>query len=152
MFGVGRTHSSMASQGVSGGAIFTRFMIAGFAACRAIERLRIEAYESYPDLLFRLAETDVALVAKSRRREAMANRSGIVARMAARIGIATSAPPATLDQADAAILALSAVAAMSDGALVSIENRAEGRFLLPLDSTQAAPLTRWDILSAERSN
>ena len=141
MFGAGRANSSIDPQSVSGGAIFTRFMIAGFAAYRAIERLPIEAYESYPDLLFRLAETDTALAPKSRRRAALANRNGIVARMAARSGI-TAAPPATLDQADAAILALSAAASMSDGAIVTIGNRAEGRFLLPLDSALASRFAR----------
>ncbi|HVA68574.1 MAG TPA: hypothetical protein VNF45_04625, partial [Candidatus Binataceae bacterium] len=108
---------------------------------RAIERLPIEAYESYPDLLFRLAETDTALAPKSRRRAALANRNGIVARMAARSGI-TAPPPTTLDQADAAILALSTVSAMSDGAIVTIGNRAEGRFLLPLDSALASRFAR----------
>jgi len=120
---------------VSGGGIFTRFMIAGFAAYRAMEVLKADAYESYPDLLFRLADRDSPLAPKRNRRAALATRRRIVARMAARTGITAAASPATLDEADAAILALSVASAIDDGALIAIDNPAEGRFILPLDAS-----------------
>jgi hypothetical protein len=50
------------------------------------------------------------------------------------------APPATYDQADAAILATTVAAASRDGSLFQIRDPAEGRFIVALDRTDAAYL------------
>ena len=72
-----------------GGAIFTRFMLAGFATYRALERLGVPAFESYPDLQLRLSspsQSTQTLPPKRRHAEALAARRRIVASLAARLG------------------------------------------------------------------
>jgi len=116
-----------------GGWIFTRFMIAGFAVYRALELLEAAAHECYPYLVFSLAAPG-PLPSKSRRRAALESRRRILARMSARSGICL-APPASLDEADAAVMAMAAHAAR--GVLV-IKSRTSGSFLLPLIDGDAA--------------
>ncbi|MGH7916582.1 MAG: hypothetical protein ACREQE_03865 [Candidatus Binataceae bacterium] len=132
------TELTIDSAPVWGGAIFTRFMLAGFAVYRALELCRIEAFEAYPDLQFRLRSP--ALVSKKRTADALASRQALIARLAAAHGIEGAGTIRTLDQADAAILALSALAARRSGAFLSLEDPGEGRFGLALDDEAAGAL------------
>ena len=126
--------------GPSGGAIFTRFMLAGFATYRALERLGVQAFESYPDLQLRLSSPSTELPPKSWRVEALAARRRIVASLAAELMLRDAPVPANLDQADAAALALAAAVCARRGALWVIGNPCEGRFMLALDARQACHL------------
>jgi hypothetical protein len=136
------------NNGPRGGAIFTRFMLIGFAAYRALDEIGITAFEAYPDLQFRLWRDDHPLAPKSAGRIALANRSQILATVAAAFKRATpkQIPEqiarliTTMDQADAAILAVSARAALDHGAIACIDEPEEGCFALPLQSRQAASL------------
>ncbi len=121
----------------SGGAIFTRFMLAGFATYRALERLGVQAFESYPDLQLRLSSPSTELPPKDRRAEALAARRRIVASLAAALRLRDTPVPANLDQADAAALALAVAVCARRGALWVIGNPCEGRFMLALDARQA---------------
>jgi hypothetical protein len=123
-----------------GGAIFTRFMLAGFAAYRALERLGVAAFESYPDLQFRLCSPSTALAPKRRRAQALAARRRVVARLATELKLGTPREPLSLDQADAAILALAAARAVRHGALAVAGNSCEGCFMFALDASQARRL------------
>jgi Protein of unknown function (DUF429) len=119
------------------GVLFTRFMLAGFAAYPALEALEAKPFEAYPDLAFRLWADGVRLAPKSRKAQALAARRRINARLARRLGLECVAPAATLDQADAAVLALSAAIAAREGVLAMIEAPEEGRFMLALDHERA---------------
>ncbi|HEY6420722.1 MAG TPA: hypothetical protein VIX59_17145, partial [Candidatus Binataceae bacterium] len=124
-----------------GGALFTRFMLVGFAAHRALESAGVVAFESYPDLALRIWKPPgAALPPKTKGRAvALAARRRIVARLARRLALERFTAPRTLDEADAAVLALSAALARERGAgALLIEHRAEGRFLLALDAQYAA--------------
>jgi hypothetical protein len=125
----------------SGGAIFTRFMLAGFATYRALELLGVQAFESYPDLQLRLSSPSTELPPKGRRSEALAARRRIVASLAARLRLRDKPVPATLDQADAATLALAAAVCARRGTLWVVSNPCEGRFMLALDARQARRLS-----------
>jgi hypothetical protein len=124
----------------SGGAIFTRFMLAGFATYCALELLGVLAFESYPDLQLRLLSPSAKLPPKSRRAEALAARRRIVAELAIGLKFRDAPVPANLDQADAAALALAAASCARRGALWVVGNRCEGRFMLALDARQARQL------------
>jgi hypothetical protein len=128
----GLMRNARSSGRVAGGRIFTRFMIAGFAAYRALETLGIVPFESYPDLAYRLWKPPCdELPPKSERAPALKARRRIIARVARLAGIDAQAPR-TLDEADAAILAVGAAAARRTGrGLLVLENRAEGSFLIP---------------------
>jgi hypothetical protein len=136
------------NNGPRGGAIFTRFMLIGFAAYRALDAIGVTAFESYPDLQFRLWRDDYPLAPKSASRLALANRSQILATLAAALQLATpdqipeqiATQMVTMDQADAAILALSARVALNHGAIAQISDPEEGCFAIPLQSLQAASL------------
>ena len=117
-----------------GGRIFTRFMIAGFAAYRAIDGLGAESYEAYPDLAFRLWASGVAIPSKSAGRAALDARVQINRRLAEELGCEGASEVRTLDEADAAILALSAARARRVGQIALIEAPREGRFALAMDS------------------
>ena len=115
------------------GGTFTRFMIAGFATYRALAMLGIASYEGYPDLQFRLWSEEGGLPAKSKGRAgALVARQEIIARIATESRCRGNEAIRTLDQADAAILALGAAVARAEGTNVVIEHRAEGRFLIAL--------------------
>jgi hypothetical protein len=134
--------------GPHGGAIFTRFMLIGFAAYRALDAIGVTAFEAYPDLQFRLWRDDHPLAPKSAGRIALANRSRILATLAAALRLATPGQIPqqiakqinTMDEADAAILALSARAALDHGAIALIDEPEEGCFAIPLQGQQAASL------------
>ena len=136
------------NNGPGGGAIFTRFMLIGFAAYRALDAISVKAFEAYPDLQFRLWRDDQPLAPKSAGRIALANRSQILATLAAtvkpafpsRIPEQIATQIVTMDQADAAILALSARAALDRGVIAQIGEPEEGCFAIPLQSRQAVSL------------
>jgi hypothetical protein len=128
-----------ASPGIApvGGRVFTRFMLTGFAAYRAIDGIGVESYEAYPDLALRLWAADVEIPPKSAGQSALEARVRINVRLAEEIGCEGASRIATLDEADAAVLALSAVKARRSGAIALIEEAGEGRFALAIDCDQA---------------
>lgn len=120
-----------------GGRVFTRFMLTGFAAYRALERTLAEGFEAYPDLALRLWAYGEEIPPKGAGRAALDARKRINRRLAGDIGCAGASNISTLDQADAAVLALSTGVAARAGAIVVIEQSGEGRFALALDRDQA---------------
>jgi hypothetical protein len=123
------------SRRMSAGALFTRFMIAGFAVFQALHALAAETFEGYPYLEFSLwLGPTKSLPSKSDRARALTARREVLGRIAGTIAKFTMPPASNLDQADAAILALTAVcASMHRGSTFQISHRAEGRFLVALD-------------------
>ncbi len=113
---------------IAGGLLFTRFMLAGFATFRALEAMGVRAFECFPDLQFRLWSDGVPLPSKRRRADALRVRQRVCVRLARRIGIPKFESPTTLDQADAAVLALSAAASAARRALIELRCAPEGRF------------------------
>lgn len=122
-----------------GGKLFTRFMLAGFATYAAFAMRGMRAFECYPDMEFRLWAGDDGrkLAPKARRSEALKARRRICAKLGRLAGVSRMQTLATLDQADAAVLALGAAVARRRGTLVELRNRAEGRFLVAFDAPQA---------------
>jgi hypothetical protein len=124
--------------GPASGGIFTRFMIAGFATYRALEAIGAEVYESYPDLQFRLWCRRHRIFSKKKgRTAALASRIRVLSALARRLGVSGSRQVERLDEADAAILSLSIVAARQYGTLFILENPCEGRFMVALDEPEA---------------
>lgn len=140
------TSNRQGSRQITGGALFTRFMIAGFAVHQALARLGVETYEGYPYLGFRLWMTrDDELPAKKKssnaRAVALEARRRILQRIIASLTKFKMAPPVTYDEADAAILATTiAAASLREGAIFQICDGAEGRFIVALDRIDAAYL------------
>ena len=110
------------------GGTFTRFMLAGFAVFPALEQLGIRAFESYPDLQMRLWSDGGKLPPKRMRGEALRVRQNICAQLAGIIKVTDFEAPKTLDEADAAVLALSAAASASTHSLIELHCPPEGRF------------------------
>ncbi|HKV53311.1 MAG TPA: DUF429 domain-containing protein [Candidatus Binataceae bacterium] len=133
--------------GQPAGGIFTRFMIAGFAVYRVLESIGAEAYEAYPDLQFRLWRGRLALPSKN-----SAGKGGKAAALSARVRILGQLRGGAygceairrMDEADAAILALSVVAARRGGATLVCEHRCEGRFIVALNAADARRLAALD--------
>lgn len=132
--------------GPPAGGTFTRFMLAGFAAYGALARRQVTRYEGFPDLQFRLwrhgreSANDEPWPSKmggASRAAALAARRRMVAAVAARLDVGGAGAVSTLDQADAAILALSVMAARSVDCGVVVEHPAEGRFWLTLPAALA---------------
>src|SRR5215472_6685804 len=118
------------------GWLFTRFMLAGFATHRALEQLGVDTFESYPYLVFALWKgASERLPPKSDRRAASNARRAIVARLTRSCRL--TAPVAkSLDEADAAVLAVTAhLSATGRGGALTFHSQVHGRFLLAL-STQ----------------
>ncbi len=111
------------------GGNFTRFMLAGFLAFQGFHSLGAQTLEAYPELQFRLSAGD-RLLPKRAGGPALAQRVAINRKLRRVIGIKRSPLPASLDQADAEILILSAALAARRGSLSTLEHPAEGRFLL----------------------
>ncbi len=130
---------SEAASRIRGGLLFTRFMLVGFAVFPALEELGLRAFECYPDLQFRLWQpgSRAQLPSKRFRARALAVRTDICARLARAAGTRKFELPATLDQADAAVLALSAAAGAARGSLIEIRCAAEGRFAVALAANEA---------------
>ncbi len=117
----------VASSGSLAGGTFTRFMLTGFAVFPALEQLGVRAFESYPDLQMRLWSDGVELPPK-RSGAALRVRQKICAQLAATIKVTKFDRPKTLDEADAAVLALSAAASNLAGSLLELCCPPEGRF------------------------
>jgi Protein of unknown function (DUF429) len=133
----GRNDSPSTECGPRGGALFTRFMLAGFAAYQALEAIGVTTFEAYPDLQFRLWRDGRPLAPKSRGKSALADRFAINFDIAVAAGIRGADQIRTLDQADAAILALTAYSALDDGAVGIFEEPEEGCFAASLQYQQA---------------
>ena len=129
-----RLHAGIAP---AGGRVFTRFMLTGFAAYRAIDGAGAESYEAYPDLAFRLWAGGAEIPPKGAGSKAFDARARINRRLADELGCAGAWNISTLDEADAAVLALSAVQAQRTGVIALIEEPREGRFALAMDRDQA---------------
>jgi hypothetical protein len=132
LFENGTTHPAsdqVSSSAPVPGGNFTRFMLAGFLTFRAWQELGVQVLEAYPDLQYRLSSGD-ALPPKREGKAAVAQRIAITRRLRESLGIGLTSRPATLDQADAEVLALSAALAAQQGSLAALEHPAEGRFLL----------------------
>jgi len=129
---------------LTGGALFTRFMIAGFAVYQALARIGVDAYEGYPYLGFRLwMSRDDELPAKKKTSSAYFKALEARRKILQRIELSAKfkmAPPANYDQADAAILATTVAAASRGGSIFQIRDRAEGSFIAALDRIDAAYL------------
>lgn len=113
---------------VAGGLLFTRFMLAGFAAFRALEAMGVRAFECFPDLQFRLWSDGATLPSKRQRSAALSAQQRACIRLVQKLGVAEFESPATLDEADAAVLALSAAASAERGGLIELRCAPEGRF------------------------
>jgi len=141
MFGPLESQAQISAQ-LTGGALFTRFMIAGFAVYQALARIGVNAYEGYPYLGFRLwMNQDDELPAKKKTSNSYAAALEARCRILDRIKLPAKfrmAPPATYDEADTAILAASVAAASRDGSIFQIRDRAEGSFIFALDRLDAA--------------
>jgi hypothetical protein len=112
-------------------------MVAGFATYRALESLGAEVYESYPDLQFRLwSGRDILTSKKKGPAAALDSRVRVLTGLTRRLGV-NSQPIRRLDEADAAILALSVVAARRYGGVFILDNSYEGRFAVALDHREA---------------
>ncbi|HTR60274.1 MAG TPA: DUF429 domain-containing protein [Candidatus Binataceae bacterium] len=130
----------------SGGWIFTRFMIAGFAAHLALERLGVDAFEGYPYLAFAMwKQKGEVLPPKSAHRAALIARQKIVARLARECGLAADIPR-TLDHADAAVLAITARLSARHGGTLFFASPEQGRFLLALDSRERTAVEEASVL------
>jgi hypothetical protein len=110
----------------------------GFAAYRALETTGAESFEAYPDLAFRLWARGNEIPPKRMGTSALDARRRINERLGEQIACAGAHNIWTLDQADAAVLSLSAAAATRSGAIGVVEEPREGRFALALDRDQAA--------------
>ena len=140
MFGPLESQAQISAR-LTGGALFTRFMIAGFAVYQALARIGVNAYEGYPYLGFRLwMNQDDQLPAKKKTSNAYAALEARC-RILDRIKLPAKfrmVQPATYDEADAAILAATVAAASRDGSIFQIRDRAEGSFIVALDRLDAA--------------
>ena len=121
------------------GWLFTRFMLAGFATHRALDQLGVDTFESYPYLVFSLWKgVSERLPPKSDRRAASKARQAILARLTRSCGL--TAPVAkSLDEADAAVLAVTAhLSASGRGGALTFYSHRHGRFLLALSAHDLA--------------
>jgi hypothetical protein len=126
------------------GGLFTRFMIVGFATYRALQPITYRVYECYPDLQFKLWCRGQQFLSKSSstgRTAALASRIKILMALAAEMGISDLPAIQRMDEADAAILALSAAAARQQQTSLIVENPEEGSFLVALTESDARRLS-----------
>jgi hypothetical protein len=121
------------------GWLFTRFMLAGFAAHRALEQLGVETFESYPYLVFALWKSaSERLPPKSERRAASDARQAILARLTRSCQL-TAPVTKSLDEADAAVMAVTAhLSATGRGGALTFHSRMHGTFLLALSPRDLA--------------
>ena len=123
-----------------GGGTFTRFMLAGFATYRALEGIGVNPFESYPDLQMRLCAPSTTLPPKKLQTGALTIRRQIVASLCESLGVVAASAPRTLDQADAAGMALAAALSARIDTLWRVSHPCEGRFMLALDDGQSRRL------------
>ena len=121
------------------GGTFTRFMLSGFAAFSALDQLGARAFEAYPELQMRLWSGGITLPPKRFRGDALRARQNICARLAEIVGVTSYHPPTTLDEADAAVLALSAAASTASGSLIELHCPPEGRFAVAFEAEKSTP-------------
>ena len=129
--------------GPASGGIFTRFMIAGFATYRALYGVATRVYESYPELQFGLWDSHQQLLSKNSPcgvAAARESRIAILSGLAERLQIKQPLHIRRMDEADAAILALSTAAACRHNTTFVVQNCREGSFLLGLDPSYAEKL------------
>ena len=126
----GPLEPALAAAAAVKGGTFTRFMLTGFLAFRAFQSLGATTLEAYPDLQFRLSAS-APLQPKRAGQAALVQRVAINRKLRRVIGIKRAPLPATIDQADAEILVLSAALAARRGSLCALEYAAEGSFLSP---------------------
>jgi len=135
--------------GPASGGIFTRFMIAGFATFRALQTIASEVYECYPDLQFKLWCRGQRLSSKNSakgRKAALASRVRVLSVLARELGI-HGIQVQRMDEADAAILALSTIAAQRHGATLILQTASEGSFMVAMDRPEAQRLQQgWKTL------
>jgi hypothetical protein len=119
------------------GRLFTRFMLVGFATHLALDVLGSSTFEGYPFLAFSLWKPSGAILLPKSRRDALDARIAILKSLARTSQIRV--PEVTsLDEADAAVLALSVAACDGTcGVATSIAHRAEGRFLMAIRGSGA---------------
>jgi hypothetical protein len=123
-------------------------MLAGFATHRALERLGVDSFESYPYLVFSLWKAaSERLPPKSNRRAASKARRAILARLTRSCRL--TAPVAkSLDEADATVLAVTAhLSAIGRGSALMFHSQKHGRFLLALRKRDLATALALDIVS-----
>jgi len=120
------------------GRLFTRFMLAGFATHLALDTLGVRTYEGYPYLAFSLWKPPRVELPPKSDRSALAVRIAILRRLARILDIAISVPT-SLDEADAASLAITtALCARSSGMALAISDAGEGQFLLAAPPVRGA--------------
>jgi hypothetical protein len=122
--------------GPASGGIFTRFMIAGFATYRALQSIAAAVFECYPDLQFKLWRGGEQLSSKNSaggRSAAFASRIRVLSALARKLAVSGCSEIRRMDEADAAVLALSTVAAQRWGATLVVENTSEGSFIVAVD-------------------
>jgi hypothetical protein len=119
------------------GAIFTRFMLVGFAAYRALAMCGAAAWESYPDLAFRLWSRVPRLPPKGQRAAAIAARRRTILYLARVLDCGGCGTINRYDALDAAALALTVDAARQRGMVLALTDAAEGRFMIGLDAREA---------------
>ena len=136
--------------GPASGGIFTRFMIAGFATYRALETVAAEVYECYPDLQFKLWCRGQRLLSKNStngRNAALASRIHVLSSLARKSGVRAFPQIKRMDEADAAILALSTAVARKHGMILVVKNAGEGKFMVAMRGPEARRLQqRWTSL------
>jgi len=114
------------------GRLFTRFMLAGFATHLALDALGARSYEGYPYLAFSLWKAPHRELPPKSDRTALQVRIAILRRLARTLNVAIDST-ATLDEADAASLVLSAaLCARSSGIALAISDPGEGQFFVAM--------------------
>jgi hypothetical protein len=146
LFGAGVDGARPYRDGPAGGALFTRFMLAGFASYRALESAGVETFECYPDLEFRLWSR-APLPSKREGARALATRRKVNAALRRRLGIGKLPPAGSLDEADAEVLVLSVAAAAMESGLFVLRAAGEGSFLVAMrrrDTVRMAAIRQFD--------
>jgi hypothetical protein len=85
----------------------------------------------------RLCAPSTALPPKKVRPGALTVRRQIVASLCESLGVVAASAPRTLDQADAAAMALAAALSARSNTLCTVSHPCEGRFMLALDRSQS---------------
>jgi len=118
-----------------GGWLFTRFMLAGFALYRALKLTGVESFESYPYLAFSMWKNPKESLPPKSDRDALLSRKRILKRIGERNRMVDLPEPATLDQADAAVLAVTAaVSALSCDHVSIVSGPMGGEFMIPMNA------------------
>jgi len=118
-----------------GGWLFTRFMLAGFAVYRALKLTGVESFESYPYLAFSLWKNPKESLPPKSDRDALLSRKRILKRIGEQNRMVDLPEPATLDQADAAVLAVTAaVSALRCDHVSIVSGPMGGEFMIPMNA------------------